>query len=85
MREQIDRALIGVSGAPLWRGTVNRDVAILSAAQPIFVGDDIVIVEVHRRSIIQKRTVGYSRRRCVLHRPKEKVVDKHLRILRIRI
>lgn len=40
--EQIDRALIGVSGAPLWRGTVNRDVAILSAAQPIFVGDDIV-------------------------------------------
>ena len=42
VREQIDRALIGVSGAPLWRGTVNRDVAILSAAQPIFVGDDIV-------------------------------------------
>ena len=41
VREQIDRALIGVSG-PLWRGTVNRDVAILSAAQPIFVGDDIV-------------------------------------------
>jgi signal transduction histidine kinase len=41
-REQIDRALIGVSGAPLWRGTANRDVAILSAAQPIFVGDDIV-------------------------------------------
>jgi len=42
VREQIDRALIGVSGAPLWRGTVNRDVAILSAAQPVFVGDDIV-------------------------------------------
>ena len=42
VREQIDRALIGVSGAPLWRGTVNRDVAILSAAQPIFMGDDIV-------------------------------------------
>ena len=42
VREQIDRALIGVSGTPLWRGTVNRDVAILSAAQPIFVGDDIV-------------------------------------------
>jgi dedicated sortase system histidine kinase len=41
VREQIDHALIGVSGA-LWRGTVNRDVAILSAAQPIFVGDDIV-------------------------------------------
>jgi two-component system sensor histidine kinase ChvG len=41
-REQIDRALIGVSGTPLWRGTANRDVAILSAAQPIFVGDDIV-------------------------------------------
>ena len=42
VRSQIDRALIGVSGAPLWRGTLNRDVAILSAAQPIFVGDDIV-------------------------------------------
>ena len=42
VREQIDKALIGVSGAPYWRGTVNRDVAILSAAQPIFVGDDIV-------------------------------------------
>ena len=42
VRAQIDRALIGVSGEPLWRGTVNRDVAILSAAQPIFVGDDIV-------------------------------------------
>jgi dedicated sortase system histidine kinase len=42
VRAQIDRALIGVSGAPMWRGTVNRDVAILSAAQPIFVGDDIV-------------------------------------------
>jgi len=42
VREQIDRALIGVTGAPIWRGTVNRDVAILSAAQPIFVGDDIV-------------------------------------------
>jgi two-component system, OmpR family, sensor histidine kinase ChvG len=42
VREQINGALIGVSGAPLWRGTLNRDVAILSAAQPIFVGDDIV-------------------------------------------
>jgi dedicated sortase system histidine kinase len=42
VRSQIDRALIGVTGAPLWRGTVNRDVAIISAAQPIFVGDDIV-------------------------------------------
>ena len=42
VRSQIDRALIGVSGRPIWRGTVNRDVAILSAAQPIFVGDDIV-------------------------------------------
>ena len=42
VRKQIDLALIGVSGAPLWRGTTNRDVAILSAAQPIFVADDIV-------------------------------------------
>jgi dedicated sortase system histidine kinase len=42
VRSQIDRALIGVTGAPLWRGTINRDVAIISAAQPIFVGDDIV-------------------------------------------
>ena len=41
VRKQIDAALIGVSGAQ-WRGTVNRDVAILSAAQPIYVGDDIV-------------------------------------------
>ena len=41
VRKQIDSALIGVSGT-LWRGTVNRDLAILSAAQPIFVGDDIV-------------------------------------------
>jgi len=40
-RSQIDRALIGVSSAQ-WRATGDRDVAILSAAQPIFVGDDIV-------------------------------------------
>ncbi|MGZ5038513.1 MAG: ATP-binding protein [Usitatibacter sp.] len=40
-RGQIDRALIGVSSTQ-WRGTRDRDVAILSAAQPIFVGDDIV-------------------------------------------
>lgn len=38
---QFDRALIGVSSMQ-WRGTSDRDVAILSAAQPIFVGDDIV-------------------------------------------
>jgi dedicated sortase system histidine kinase len=38
---QVDRALIGVS-SPQWRGTRDRDVAILSAAQPIYVGDDIV-------------------------------------------
>ena len=41
MRGQIDRALIGVSGTQ-WRGTRDRDVAILSSAQPIYVGDDIV-------------------------------------------
>jgi dedicated sortase system histidine kinase len=41
VRSQIDRALIGVSSTN-WRGTRDRDVAILSAAQPIFVGDDIV-------------------------------------------
>jgi dedicated sortase system histidine kinase len=40
-RGQIDRALIGVSSTQ-WRGTRDRDVAILSAAQPVFVGDDIV-------------------------------------------
>ena len=41
VRSQVDRALIGVSSTE-WRGTPDRDVAILSAAQPIFVGDDIV-------------------------------------------
>ena len=41
MRSQVNRALIGVSSTE-WRGTRDRDVAILSAAQPIFVGDDIV-------------------------------------------
>jgi two-component system sensor histidine kinase ChvG len=41
MRGQVDRALIGVSGTQ-WRGTRDRDVAILSSAQPIYVGDDIV-------------------------------------------
>jgi len=40
-RSQIDRALIGVSSTQ-WRATGDRDVAILAAAQPIFVGDDIV-------------------------------------------
>ena len=40
-RSQFDRALIGVSSTQ-WRGTRDPDVAILSAAQPIFVGDDIV-------------------------------------------
>ncbi|HEX3061732.1 MAG TPA: histidine kinase dimerization/phospho-acceptor domain-containing protein, partial [Usitatibacter sp.] len=40
-RSQVDRALIGVSSTE-WRATPDRDVAILSAAQPIFVGDDIV-------------------------------------------
>jgi two-component system, OmpR family, sensor histidine kinase ChvG len=41
VRGQIDRALIGISSTH-WRGTRDRDVAILSAAQPIFNGDDIV-------------------------------------------
>ncbi|MGE5615343.1 MAG: histidine kinase dimerization/phospho-acceptor domain-containing protein, partial [Bacillota bacterium] len=41
VRSQIDKALIGVTSTS-WRGTRDRDVAILSAAQPIFVGDDIV-------------------------------------------
>ena len=41
VRGQIDRALIGISSTH-WRATRDRDVAILSAAQPIFVGDDIV-------------------------------------------
>jgi two-component system sensor histidine kinase ChvG len=41
VRAQIDRALTGISTTHL-RGTRDRDVAILSAAQPIFVGDDIV-------------------------------------------
>lgn len=41
VRAQIDRALIGVVSTQ-WRGTRDPDVAILSAAQPIFIGDDIV-------------------------------------------
>lgn len=41
VRGQIDKALIGVSSTH-FRGTRDRDVAILSAAQPIFNGDDIV-------------------------------------------
>ena len=41
VRSQVDRALIGVSSTQ-WRGTRDRNVAILSSAQPIFVGDDIV-------------------------------------------
>ncbi|HYC37317.1 MAG TPA: ATP-binding protein [Usitatibacter sp.] len=41
VRSQIDRALIGISSTH-WRGTRDRDVAILSAAQPIFNGDNIV-------------------------------------------
>ena len=41
VRSQVDRALIGVSSTQ-WRGTRDRDVAIISSAQPIFVGDDIV-------------------------------------------
>jgi dedicated sortase system histidine kinase len=41
-RGQIDRVLIGVSETQ-WRGTRDPEVAILSAAQPIFAGrDDIV-------------------------------------------
>lgn len=40
-RAQIDRALIGVVSTQ-WRGTRDPDVAILSAAQPVFIGDDIV-------------------------------------------
>jgi dedicated sortase system histidine kinase len=41
VKSQVDRALIGVSSTE-WRGTADRDVAILSSAQPIFVGEDIV-------------------------------------------
>ena len=41
VRAQIDRALIGVSSTQ-WRGTKDREVVILSAAQPIYIGDDIV-------------------------------------------
>ena len=40
-RGQVDRALIGMPSTQ-WRGTRDRDVAILSAAQPVFAGDDIV-------------------------------------------
>ncbi len=42
VRDQIDRALIGVSSTQ-WRATRDRDVAILSAAQPIFLGDDDIV------------------------------------------
>jgi|KBSMisStandDraft_5_1062788.scaffolds.fasta_scaffold18503_2 dedicated sortase system histidine kinase len=41
VRAQIDRALIGVSSVQ-WRGTRDPQVAIVSAAQPVFVKDDIV-------------------------------------------
>ncbi len=41
VRSQVDQALIGVSSTQ-WRATRDRGVAILSSAQPIFVGDDIV-------------------------------------------
>ena len=57
VRSQIDRALIGVSSTH-WRGTRDREVAILSAAQPIFVGDDIVgavVVEETTASILLLR------------------------------
>jgi dedicated sortase system histidine kinase len=56
-RSQIDRALIGVSST-VWRGTRDREVAILSAAQPVFVGDDIVgavVVEETTASILLLR------------------------------
>ena len=56
-RAQIDRALIGVSSTN-WRGTRDREVAILSAAQPVFVGDDIVgavVVEETTASILLLR------------------------------
>jgi dedicated sortase system histidine kinase len=57
VRSQIDRALIGVSSTH-WRGTRDREVAILSAAQPVFVGDDIVgavVVEETTASILLLR------------------------------
>lgn len=57
VRSQIDRALIGVSSTH-WRGTRDREAAILSAAQPIFVGDDIVgavVVEETTASILLLR------------------------------
>ncbi|HET9651792.1 MAG TPA: ATP-binding protein [Usitatibacter sp.] len=41
VRGQIDRALGGVVSTQ-WRGTRDPEVAIVSAAQPLFVGDDIV-------------------------------------------
>src|SRR3954470_19131510 len=42
LRGQIESALIGVSSTQ-WKGTSDPDVAILSAAQPVFAGrDDIV-------------------------------------------
>lgn len=57
VRSQVDRALIGVSSTH-WRGTSDREVAILSAAQPIFVGDDIVgavVIEETTASILLLR------------------------------
>ena len=50
---QFNRALIGISSTQ-WRGTSDPQVAILSSAQPIFVGDDIVgavVVEENTASI----------------------------------
>ncbi len=52
-RAQLDRALNGVVSTE-WRGTVDRDRAVLSAAQPIFIGDNIVgavLVEENSSSI----------------------------------
>ena len=50
---QFNRALIGVSSTQ-WRGTNDPEVAILSAARPIFIGDNIVgavVVEENTSSI----------------------------------
>jgi two-component system sensor histidine kinase ChvG len=50
---QFNRALIGVSSTQ-WRGTKDPEVAILSAARPIFIGDNIVgavVVEENTSSI----------------------------------
>jgi hypothetical protein len=80
--------VLGVGGEALVEPDLRPVLAGDQITPPLvgqFVGDDVVIVEVDLRPLVEQAAVGHGRRRGVLHRAEEEVVDQRLRIFRVGI